>query len=387
MTASDTPKNPVLGIYVHWPFCQTICPYCDFNVHAQTDIDDAAWRNGLLADLKHYAAETPERTVTSIYFGGGTPSLMPVSTVNAVIDEVGQHWAIADDIEITLETNPTSAERSRFQGFRTAGINRLSVGIQSLNENALSFLGRNHSGADGLRALEDAQRVFDRTTFDLIYALPDQSVNAWQKELETVLNHAGGHVSLYQLTIESGTPFKKAEVIGADPDMAADMYDITQEVMAQHERPAYEVSNHAIPGDESRHNLTGWQGGDYVGIGPGAHGRVTLDGQAYGTHQIHNPSRWLEKISTDGHGTAKRRPLSADDRARELIMMGLRLTEGINLQRFKTVTGIDVSAVVDTEALTLLVAGRLLTHTETHLIATTTGRLVLNGLLDRLIRD
>lgn len=379
--------HPGFGVYVHWPFCQTICPYCDFNVHARTDLDDAAWRDGLLADLAHYAADTPGRTVTSIYFGGGTPSLMPPETVRAIIDAVAAHWSVADDVEITLESNPTSAERSGFQDFRTAGVNRLSVGIQSLKDEALEFLGRDHSGADGIRALEDAQRIFDRTTFDLIYALPDQSPDDWQQELTSALQHAGGHVSLYQLTIEPGTPFNKAGVVGADPDFAADMYDITQAVMSAQGRPAYEVSNHAVPGDESRHNLTGWRGGDYVGIGPGAHGRITIDGQAFGTHQIHNPTRWLEKVSTDGHGTAKRRTLSADDRARELVMMGLRLTEGIDLGRFQTVTGTDIGAVTNTEAMALLVAGGLLNQTETRISATVAGRLVLNGVLDRLITE
>lgn len=380
-------NHPGFGIYVHWPFCQTICPYCDFNVHAQTDIDDAVWRDALLADLKHYAVDAPGRTVTSLYFGGGTPSLMPAKTVSAIVDAVAEHWTVSDDIEITLETNPTSSERARFEEFQTAGVKRLSVGIQSLNDNALAFLGRDHSGADGLKALEEAQRVFDRTTFDLIYALPDQSADDWRQELESALVHAGGHVSLYQLTIESGTAFNKAGVVGADPDLAADMYDITQEVMAAHGRPAYEVSNHAVPGDESRHNLCGWRGGDYVGIGPGAHGRITLDGQAFGTHQIHNPTRWLEKVGDDGHGTAKRRLLDPEDRARELIMMGLRLAEGIDLQRFRTVTGIDALNVIDADAVPLLVAGGLLIKTDTHLMASPTGRLVLNGLLDRLILD
>ena len=380
-------RHPGFGIYVHWPFCQTICPYCDFNVHAQTDIDAAAWRDGLLADLAHYANETRGRTVTSIYFGGGTPSLMAADTVGAVVDAVARHWSVADDVEITLETNPTSAERDRFQDFRTAGVNRLSVGIQSLNDEALAFLGRDHSGDDGLRALQDAQRVFDRTTFDLIYARPEQTLDHWQAELEAALAHAGGHVSLYQLTIESGTAFNKAGVTGADPDLSADMFDVTQEIMTAAGRPAYEISNHARPGDESRHNLTGWRGGDYIGIGPGAHGRITIDGQAFGTHQIHTPVRWLEKVSTEGHGTAKRRSLTPEDRARELIMMGLRLTEGIDLARFQTVTATSITSVTDPQALALLVAGGLLSQSETHLTATHAGRLVLNGLLDRLIVD
>lgn len=379
--------NTGFGIYVHWPFCQTICPYCDFNVHAATDIDDTAWRGGLLADLAHYATETPGRTVTSMYFGGGTPSLMPPKTVSALIDAIGQHWAVADDIEITLETNPTSAERKSFQAFRAAGVNRLSVGIQSLNDAALSFLGRDHSGADGLKALAEAQRIFDRTTFDLIYALPNQSIDDWQRELTSALGHAGGHVSLYQLTIESGTAFNKTGIIGTDPDSAADMYDLTQDVMDDYDRLAYEVSNHAVTGDESRHNLTGWRGGDYVGIGPGGHGRITIDGQAFGTHQIHNPTRWLEKVSQDGHGTAKRRALSPDDRARELIMMGLRLSEGINTKRFGEVTGIDIHQVIDMDAKSQLIAGNFLSETATHLMTTKTGRLVLNGLLNRLIID
>ena len=380
-------QNPGFGIYVHWPFCQTICPYCDFNVHRAIDINDVAWRDGLLSDLAHFAADTPGRTVTSIYFGGGTPSLMPPRTVGALIDAIGRHWAVADDIEITLETNPTSSERKSFQAFRTAGINRLSVGIQSLDDKALSFLGRDHSGMDGLKALADAQRFFDLTTFDLIYALPDQSIDNWQHELTSALDHAGGHVSLYQLTIESGTAFKKSGITGGDPDLAADMYDLTQDIMTEHGRPAYEVSNHAIPGDESRHNLCGWRGGDYVGIGPGGHGRITIDGHAFGTHQIHNPARWLEKVGEDGHGTAKRRALSSNDRARELIMMGLRLTEGIDKHMFASVTGIETSEIIDVDAKAQLIAGRLMNETTTHLVATKAGRLVLNGLLDRLIVD
>ncbi len=356
-------------------------------MHVATNIDDAAWRDGLLSDLAHYAADTPGRTVTSMYFGGGTPSLMPPKTVGAVINAIGQHWAVADDIEITLETNPTSAERKSFQAFRAAGVNRLSVGIQSLDDAALTFLGRDHSGADGLKALADAQRIFERTTFDLIYALPDQSIDDWQRELTSALEHAGGHVSLYQLTIESGTAFKKTGVIGADADTAADMYDITQDIMTDHGRPAYEVSNHAIPGDESRHNLCGWRGGDYVGIGPGGHGRITIDSHAFGTHQIHNPARWLEKVGEDGHGTAKRRALSPNDRARELIMMGLRLADGIDKGTFASVTGLDVSEVIDTDAKAQLITGQLLIETATHLVATKAGRLVLNGLLDRLIVD
>ncbi len=377
---------PGFGVYVHWPFCRRICPYCDFNVHSVQDIDEAAWRDSLVAELSHYAAELPDRTVTSIYFGGGTPSLMAPETIRALIDSVASHWAISGDPEITLETNPTSSERERLADFNAAGINRLSVGVQSFDDDALDFLGRDHSGTDAIRALEDANATFDRVTFDLIYARPNQTRNDWQNELTQALRYAGGHISLYQLTIESGTPFYREGVEPADDDVSADMFETTQAVLADAGMPAYEISNHARPGEESRHNLTCWRGGDYLGIGPGAHGRLTIDGAFYGTHQIHNPARWLQLAREKGHGTAKRRPLSGEDRARELVMMGMRLVEGVCLDRFHKITGISFDDVVDPDAFDRLVDGGLTEQSGTRVRATAAGRQRLNAVLATLLK-
>lgn len=380
-------NDPGFAVYIHWPFCETVCPYCDFNVHAQTEIDQDAWRRGLIADIRHYAQDLPGRLVTSIYFGGGTPSLMPPATTGAVIDEIGRHWAIDDDVEITIEANPTSAETATLADFQRAGVNRLSLGIQSFDDDALSFLGRNHSGDQSKAALSKARDVFARTTFDLIYALPGQSLSAWERALREAADLSDGHLSLYQLTIESGTPFAKQGVDPADDDLAADMFEATQVVLEAKGMPAYEVSNHARPGDESRHNLTCWRGGDYVGIGPGAHGRVTIDGETFGTHQIHNPARWLEKCGTEGHGSAKRRPLSSVDRARERLMMGLRLSEGIDLDALVSTADVRYENVIDMEALNQLVDGGLLIRKGARVMTTDRGRLTLNALLRKLLAD
>lgn len=379
------PDTPGFAVYVHWPFCETVCPYCDFNVHGARDIDQAAWRDALIRDLAHYAADTPERTVTTLYFGGGTPSLMPPETVRAVIESVAKLWTLAADAEITLEANPTSAETANLAAFADAGINRLSLGIQSFDDAALRFLGRAHTGRDALTALERARRVFERVTFDLIYALPDQALVDWRAALTHATTLSAGHLSLYQLTIESGTPFAKSGVVGADEDLAADMYDVTQDVLAAAGMPAYEVSNHARPGEESRHNLTCWRGGDYVGAGPGAHGRIAVDGRTFGTHQIHNPTRWLEKSRLEGHGSAKRRPLSPADRARERVMMGLRLTEGVDLDATLNTTGAARADVIDDAALSMLIDGGLMSRDGARLRTTAAGRLTLNAVIRKLL--
>ena len=377
--------DPGFGVYVHWPFCRRICPYCDFNIHAETPIDETAWRDALLSELAHYAAELKGRTVTSLYFGGGTPSLMAPATAGALIDAVQAHWAVADDIEITLETNPTSSERDRLKDFKRAGVNRLSVGVQSFDDAALAFLGRDHSGAEALQTLEDANAAFDRVTFDLIYARPGQTPTDWQRELSQALQVAGGHLSLYQLTIESGTPFARAGVAPPDEDITADMFEATQEILSAAGMPAYEISNHARAGEESRHNLTCWRGGDYLGIGPGAHGRLTIGDKFFGTHQIHNPARWLQRTSENGHGTAKRRPLDAEDRARELLMMGLRLVEGVDLKRFAAIAGVDMAQIVDADALERLTNGALVEYDAAVLRATAEGRQRLNAVLSALL--
>jgi len=377
--------GPGFGVYVHWPFCRRICPYCDFNIHPESAINDDAWRDALLSELAHYAEELPGRTVTSLYFGGGTPSLMASATVEALINAVQSHWAVADDIEITLETNPTSSERARLQDFKRAGVNRLSVGVQSFDDAALTFLGRDHSAADALQTLEDANAAFDRVTFDLIYARPGQTLEDWQRELTKALQVTGGHVSLYQLTIESGTPFAREGIAVPDEDTTADMFEATQDILSAVGMPAYEISNHARSGEESRHNLTCWRGGDYLGIGPGAHGRLTIGGEFFGTHQIHNPTRWLHRTAENGHGTAKRRPLDAANRARELLMMGLRLVEGVDLKRFAAITGTDIAQIVDAGALDTLTRGGLVEHDATALRATADGRQRLNAVLSALL--
>ena len=378
-------EGPGFAVYVHWPFCETVCPYCDFNVHAATDVDAAAWRDGLIADLAHYAAETPDRAVTSLYFGGGTPSLMPAKTVAAIIDAVGRLWRFEGNPEITIEANPTSAETARLGDFRAAGVNRLSIGIQSFDDAALAFLGRTHSGAEAGAALTRAAAVFPRVTFDLMYALPGQTLQEWERTLTDATKRAAGHLSLYQLTIESGTPFKKRGIDAADEDTAADMFELTQAVLDKAGMPAYEVSNHAQTGEESRHNLTCWRGGDYIGAGPGAHGRVSIGGMTYGTHQIHNPARWMSKMKELGHGSAKRRPLAAADRARELLMMGLRLRDGADLAAIAARSGCDQNAIVDIAAMDRLIAGNLLLKDGNRLATTLDGRMKLNAVLAALI--
>lgn len=373
--------RPGLAIYIHWPFCETICPYCDFNVHVSKEIDGTAWTAALLADLSHYAAETQSRTVHSIYFGGGTPSLMPPETVSAIVDAVSKHWTVRDDVEVTLECNPTATERTQLRAFKTAGVNRLSVGVQSFDDDVLAFLGRDHSGADALAAIDDAKNTYDRMTFDLIYALADQTPDTWRSQLKQALDLYPSHLSLYQLTIEHGTPFFKRNVAVANEDLAADLYEATQTIMGNAGMPAYEVSNHARTGDESRHNLWCWRGGDYMGIGPGAHGRLNIDGHAYAMHQIHNPARWLEKTRNEGHGTAKRRHLSTTDRAKERLMMGLRLTEGIDIG------DPTVADVIDPIAKEQLINGDLLSEENARLSTTAAGRLTLNAVIGRLLNE
>jgi len=377
--------DPGFGVYVHWPFCEAICPYCDFNVHTTTSIDETTWRDALIGEISHYGAETRGRTVTSLYFGGGTPSLMQPATIDAIIDAVQTQWAVAADMEITLEVNPTSGEQTKLKDFQRAGVNRVSIGIQSFDDNALKFLGRTHRGSDARHVLEMARKIFPRSTFDLIYALPDQTVDAWEVTLSDALSFAQGHISLYQLTIESGTPFSKQGQKPADEDVAADMFEVTQDVLSKAGMPAYEISNHAVPGEESRHNLTCWRGGDYLGVGPGAHGRLTLGGDTFGTHQIHNPSRWLDIVKTQGHGTAKRRPISSDDRAKELVMMGLRLKEGIDRDRFRRVAGVDLETTLDDDGLKQLIEGGLIQSRDRRLFATASGQQRLNAVLAKLL--
>ena len=317
-----------LALYIHWPFCVSKCPYCDFNSHVRETIDQDAWRSALLADLAHEAKLSQGATLTSIFFGGGTPSLMPPATVAALIDAAAAHWDLAPDIEITLEANPSSVEAARFADLGKAGVNRVSLGLQSLDDKALKFLGRAHDVAEGLAALDTAQKVFARTSFDLIYALPGQSDTDWTKELTRALGFGTNHLSLYQLTIEPGTQFaslaRRGQLGEASPDDGARLYELTQKLCEDAGLPAYEISNHARPGEESRHNLTYWRYQDYAGIGPGAHGRRT--GQATIRHK--KPENWLSAVERNGHGLQSEEALAPADQHAERLMMGLRLSEG-----------------------------------------------------------
>ncbi|HYD30628.1 MAG TPA: radical SAM family heme chaperone HemW [Azospirillaceae bacterium] len=377
------------GIYIHWPFCKAKCPYCDFNSHVRERVDHAQWREALLRELDHYADRTPGRTVTSVFFGGGTPSLMEPATVAAVIDRVAQRWATAPDVEITLEANPTSTEAGRFQSFRAAGVNRASLGIQALDAPSLTMLGRQHSAGEAVEAIGLAARTFDRFSFDLIYARPGQTVEAWTAELRRALGYAVGHLSVYQLTIEPGTAFfplfERGDLVLPDEDTAAALYEATQEVLEAAGLPAYEISNHARPGEESRHNLTYWRYGDYVGIGPGAHGRLTLDGVKLATRNHRAPEMWLERVARHGFGGTRTEEIGPDERLSELLMMGLRLTDGVARARLVAETGRDVDRALDGKALARLVDGGFIEVTDTHLRATRDGRERLNAVLAALL--
>ena len=336
--------NEPFGIYVHWPFCLAKCPYCDFNSHVRHGgIDEARFLAAYLAELNHFAALVPARSVTSIFFGGGTPSLMHPATVSAILDAVAEHWDLEGDAEITLEANPTSVEAENFAGYRAAGVNRLSLGVQALDDQSLKALGRQHSAKEALHALTLAKRNFDRVSVDLIYARQGQTAKAWQTELTLVLGHAADHLSLYQLTIEEGTPFAVRYAAGTlripDAARARALYQLTQELCEAAGLPAYEVSNHARPGSESRHNLLYWRGHDYVGIGPGAHSRITVHGAKRALSAIKSPEGWLTEVDARGHGLASDEALSVKEVAEEYLLMGLRLSEGIDLNRLAAIYG------------------------------------------------
>ncbi len=389
-SAQEKGLDDALAVYVHWPFCLAKCPYCDFNSHVRDDVDDLRWRRALCAEIDYFADQAPNRMVGSIFFGGGTPSLMAPETVAAVIDHVGTVWNLDRGAEITLEANPTSVEAGRFAAYRAAGVNRLSLGIQALDEAALGFLGRQHSASQARAALEVARRTFQRFSFDLIYARPGQSSAAWRRELATALDIAGEHISLYQLTIEKGTPFHarrlSGEIVPPVEALAAELFEITQELAAGAGYPAYEISNHARPGKACRHNLSYWRYDDYAGIGPGAHGRLrTPDAGARATRQHAKPETWLGAVERAGHGTAEVRSLAAAARAEEMLMMGLRLHEGVDLRRFNARTGLALTDAVRPGALQRLRDGGFLAHGDENLRATDQGRAVLNSVLSELL--
>ncbi|ATG48378.1 coproporphyrinogen III oxidase [Celeribacter ethanolicus] len=341
-------QNGGFGLYIHWPFCQSKCPYCDFNSHVAATIDQTAWERAYLCEIERVSRETSGRVLNTVFFGGGTPSLMDPELVNAILRKVRDCWTLANDVEITLEANPTSVEAGRFQGYRDAGVNRVSMGIQSLHDEDLRRLGRLHSVSEAQKAFEIARSTFDRVSFDLIYARQGQTQEAWRKELREALSMAVDHLSLYQLTIEQGTAFGDRYNRGQLRDLptdddAADMYFITQEECEKAGMPAYEVSNHAQKGSESRHNLIYWRYGDYAGIGPGAHARLTLGGQKYAIDTPLSPQLWLASVEQKGHGENPRETLSGYDQAVEYLMMGLRITEGVEIERLSILLGQEFS--------------------------------------------
>ncbi len=352
-----TSPEPGFGLYVHWPFCASKCPYCDFNSHVRHEpVDQARFARGLAREIAHFAALTPGRTVSSIFFGGGTPSLMEAGTVGSVLDTIAKHWSVAADVEVSLEANPSSADASRFAGYRAAGVNRLSLGVQALNDRDLKRLGRIHDVAEALGAIELARSTFPRLSFDLIYARPEQTVADWEGELRIALDLAADHLSVYQLTIEEETRFadlyKAGKLIVPDADLGAELYEATHRVLDAAGLPAYEISNHAAPGAECRHNLVYWRYGEYVGVGAGAHGRLALPDGRRATATEKNPEKWLRLVEAHGHGMITDDVLTLEEQGDEYLLMGLRLKEGIDLDRWEEISGrvLDPKRLADLEA-------------------------------------
>jgi len=380
-------QNGGFGLYIHWPFCEAKCPYCDFNSHVSRQIDQAAWKAAYLSELDRYAEIVPDRVLNSVFFGGGTPSLMDPDTVAAILERVRTHWPVANDLEDTLEANPGSVEAGRFREYARGGVSRVSMGIQALNDQDLRRLGRIHTIAEARQAFDIARETFDRVSFDLIYARQNQTLDHWRQELNEALSMAVDHLSLYQLTIEPGTAFGDRFAKGGlrglpKDDLAADMYDLTQELCDAAGMEAYEVSNHAKIGSESRHNLIYWRCGDYIGIGPGAHGRITLGGQRYATEAWSNPDRWLQG-ATSGQSEKLRDAIAHCDQADEYLMMGLRVSGGINRHRYARLAGRDLPQ----DRLVYLQDLGLVDMDETSLKVTRRGRIVLNSVLVELFRD
>jgi len=346
MVNMTTPAGD-FGVYIHWPFCLSKCPYCDFNSHVRhAAIDEARYVRAFAAEIASTAARIPGRTVSTIFFGGGTPSLMQPETVGAILDAIAKRWTIARDVEITLEANPTSVEATRFKGYRAAGVNRVSLGVQSLDDAALKELGRLHTAQEALDAVAVARSIFERYSFDLIYARPRQTVEQWSAELQRAIAEAAEHLSLYQLTIEPDTPFaalhKSGKLVIPDENTARELYDATQQICAAAGLPAYEISNHARPGAECRHNLVYWRGHEYAGIGPGAHGRLNVNGARIATETERRPELWLMRVESLGHGLIVDEALTPPEQADEYLLMGLRLAEGIEPTRYTMLSGRDL---------------------------------------------
>ena len=381
-------REPGFGVYVHWPFCAAKCPYCDFNSHVRHQpVDQARFAAAFATELATMRKRTGQREVTSVFLGGGTPSLMQPATVGAVLEAIAANWTIATGAEITLEANPSSVEASRFRGYRAAGVNRVSLGVQALNDPDLKFLGRLHNVEEALTAIGLAREIFPRLSFDLIYARPGQTPEAWAAELERAIGHAVDHLSLYQLTIEEGTPFHALHAARKfavpDPDVAADLYAVTQQVTSAHGLPAYEISNHAVPGAESRHNLTYWRYGEYVGVGPGAHGRFIENGRRIVTIAEKMPETWLNLVEARGHGITGGETLTRSEETDEFLLMGLRLAEGIDLARYELLAGRPFS----TPRLSILQDEGLIEQIgNSRLRATPSGMIVLDAVVADLAR-
>lgn len=374
------------GAYVHWPFCQAKCPYCDFNSHVSKDIDQSAWLKAYLSELDRLHNQTPEHIVSTIFFGGGTPSLMLPETVSAIIERIRQNWRCTNDIEITLEANPTSVEATRFSGFHEAGVNRISMGIQALNDHDLKKLGRLHSVSEAREAFETARSIFNRVSFDLIYARQDQTAAGWEAELTAALDMAVDHLSLYQLTVEDGTSFGDRLARGGlrglpEDGLSADMFEITQDLTSSHGFPAYEVSNHSRKGEESRHNLIYWRGGDYIGVGPGAHGRFDAKPGRKATETHLLPEKWLDSVKISGTGESLSSILSREEQALEYLLMSLRLDEGCNLNHLLKLD----ANLISRSKINELVESNHLTHDSNILTVTPHARILLNAILARLV--
>ena len=375
-----------LALYIHWPFCVSKCPYCDFNSHVREAVDQQVWADALLADMAYEAALTAGRPLSSIFFGGGTPSLMPPSTVAALINSAEKHWGFTNDIEITLEANPSSVEAARFADLAAAGVNRVSLGLQSLDDAALAFLGRAHSVKESLAALAIAQSEFARVNIDLIYARPDQTAAAWEAELARAISFGTDHMSLYQLTIEPGTRFatlvREGHFVPADDDDAASLYELTQSMTVAAGLPAYEISNHAREGQQSRHNLTYWRYGDYIGIGPGAHGRRLKTA----TQRHKKPENFLSGVTRNAHGIVTEEPLDAETRAMEALLMGLRLGEGIDLNSIASRTGVAADLLIDNKAVADIAKLGLIRQQGQHLTVTPQGMPLLDAILPQIVK-
>lgn len=378
------------ALYIHWPFCKSKCPYCDFNSHVRDGVDQKRWRDALLQELAWFADHSPYTHLSSIFFGGGTPSLMPPSTAEALIRFAQDRWKTEGNLEITLEANPTSVEAERFADFRAAGVNRVSLGVQSLRERDLQFLGRQHNAAQAQEAIRLARTIFPRYSFDLIYARPEQTPESWKEELNEALELAEGHLSVYQLTIEEGTQFhhlyhaKKFSL--PEEEEAEDMYFQTQEILEARGLPAYETSNHAKPGEECQHNLVYWRYQPYLGIGPGAHGRAHINASdLHATECVRSPEAWLQQVENTGHGMLHSHALGAKDIREEMLMMNLRLREGLSLDAWKAATGLDGDALLPSASLAKLQSLGLVEVSSNRLLATKKGRFLLNSIIRELL--